>query len=62
LLEKEINLYRKLHDKKEEIEVLLELAEEGDEVLDELNEALDRFEQELQTAQLRTLFFDPDDD
>jgi len=61
LLEKEINLYRKLHDKKEEIEVLLELAEEGDEVLDELNEALDQFEQELQTAQLRTLFFDPDD-
>ncbi len=61
MLEKEINLYRKLHDKKEEIEVLLELAEEGDEVLDELNEALDQFEQELQTAQLRTLFFDPDD-
>lgn len=61
MLEKEINLYRKLHDKKEEIEVLLELAEEGDEVFDELNEALDQFEQELQTAQLRTLFFDPDD-
>lgn len=61
MLEKEINFYRKLHDKKEEIEVLLELAEEGDEVLDELNEALDQFEQELQTAQLRTLFFDPDD-
>ncbi|HOP60845.1 MAG TPA: peptide chain release factor 2 [Candidatus Saccharicenans sp.] len=61
LLEKEINLYKKLHDQKEEIEVLLELAEEGNEVLDELNEALDQFEQELQTAQLRTLFFDPDD-
>ena len=61
MLEKEINLYKKLHDQKEEIEVLLELAEEGNEVLDELNKALDRFEQELQTAQLRTLFFDPDD-
>ncbi|HOE13873.1 MAG TPA: peptide chain release factor 2 [Candidatus Saccharicenans sp.] len=61
LLEKEINLYKKLHDKKEEIEVLLELAEEGHKVLDELNEALDQFEQQLQTAQLRTLFFDPDD-
>ncbi|MBP8601214.1 MAG: peptide chain release factor 2 [Candidatus Saccharicenans sp.] len=61
LLEKEVNLYKRLHDKQEEIEVLLELAEEGNEVLDELNEKLDLFEQELQSAQLRTLFFDPDD-
>ncbi len=61
MLEKEVNLYKRLHDKQEEIEVLLELAEEGNEVLDELNEKLDLFEQELQSAQLRTLFFDPDD-
>ncbi len=61
LLEKEVNFYKKLHDQKEEIEVLLELAEEGQEILGELNEALNLFEQELQAAQLRTLFFDPDD-
>jgi peptide chain release factor 2 len=61
LLEKEVNFYKKLQEQKEEIEVLLELAEEGQEVIGELNEALDFFEQELQAAQLRTLFFDPDD-
>ncbi len=61
LLEKEVNFYQKLQEKKEEIEVLLELAEEGQEILGELNEALNLFEQELQAAQLRTLFFDPDD-
>lgn len=61
LVEKEINFYKKLQGKKEEIEVLLELAEESDELLNELNESLNLYEQELQAAQLRTLFFDPDD-
>lgn len=46
---------------REEIEVLLELAEEGEKVADELNRSLKSFEAELQEAELRTLFFDEDD-
>ncbi len=46
---------------REEIEVLLELAEEGEKVVDELNRSLKSFEAELQEAELRTLFFDEDD-
>jgi peptide chain release factor 2 len=60
-LEKDLQFYQKLKNDREEIEVLLELAEEGEKVLDELSRALRAFEQELQEAELRTLFFDEDD-
>lgn len=39
----------------------MELAEEGEEVVEDLNKAIRAFEQELQEAELRTLFFDEDD-
>ncbi|MCR4409039.1 MAG: peptide chain release factor 2 [Candidatus Saccharicenans sp.] len=60
-LEKDLQFYKKLKNDREEIEVLLELAEEGEKVIDDLNRALRSFEQELQEAELRTLFFDEDD-
>lgn len=40
---------------------MLELAEEGEKVLDDLGRAVQAFELELQEAELRTLFFDEDD-
>lgn len=40
---------------------MLELAEEGEKVLDDLRRAVQAFELELQEAELRTLFFDQDD-
>ncbi|MDI6697901.1 MAG: peptide chain release factor 2 [Candidatus Saccharicenans sp.] len=60
-LEKDLQFYKKLKTDREEIEVLLELAEEGEKVADELNRSLKSFEAELQEAELRTLFFDEDD-
>lgn len=39
----------------------MELAEEGEEVVEDLTKAIRAFEQELQEAELRTLFFDEDD-
>ncbi|MBC7348369.1 MAG: peptide chain release factor 2 [Candidatus Aminicenantes bacterium] len=60
-LEKDLQFYRKLKNDQEEIEVLLELAEEGEKVIDDLSQALRAFDQELQEAELRTLFFDEDD-
>ncbi|MGB9906074.1 MAG: peptide chain release factor 2 [Candidatus Saccharicenans sp.] len=60
-LEKDLQFYQKLKNDREEIEVLLELAEEGEKVLEDLGRALRAFEQELQEAELRTLFFDEDD-
>lgn len=47
--------------KKEEIEVLAELAEEGENVEDELKQALASFEADLIKAELQTLFFEKDD-
>jgi peptide chain release factor 2 len=60
-LEKDLSFYRSLQREKEEIEVLLELADEGENVLDDLKLAIQVFEQDLQEAELRTLFFDEDD-
>jgi len=60
-LERDLGFYRSLQNKKEEIEVLLELAEEGENVLDDLRLAIQTFQQDLQEAELRALFFDKDD-
>ncbi len=44
-----------------EIEVLVELAEEGEQVEEELQQALVSIEEDLAEAELKTLFFDKDD-
>ena len=61
-LQKELELYTRIDQKKEEIEVLEELTEEGENVTDELNQALLVFEKDLNEAELRTLFFEKDDE
>ncbi|MGB9836215.1 MAG: peptide chain release factor 2 [Candidatus Saccharicenans sp.] len=60
-LEKDLQFEKKLLEKKEEIEVLLELAEEGEDLVDDLKKNIEEFEKELQEAELRSLFFDEDD-
>lgn len=61
-LQKELELYTRINQKKEEIEVLQELTEEGENVADELNQALLVFEKDLNEAELQTLFFEKDDE
>ena len=60
-LEKDLQFEKKLLDKKEEIEVLLELVEEGEDLIEDLKKNLNEFDNELQEAELRSLFFDQDD-
>ncbi|MFW6131594.1 MAG: peptide chain release factor 2 [Candidatus Aminicenantaceae bacterium] len=60
-LEKEVQLFSKLKGKIEELEVLLELAKEGENVKKEIQEAFDSYEQILSDAELRMLFLDKDD-
>ncbi len=60
-MEKEIGLFEKLQQKKEEIEVLTELAEEGESIEEELNQTLASFKSSLEKAELQTLFFEKDD-
>ncbi|MCX7973611.1 MAG: peptide chain release factor 2 [Candidatus Aminicenantes bacterium] len=60
-LEKDLNTYLRLKEKKEELEVLIELAEEGENVEAEIEKALLVFEKEIEEAELRALFFEPDD-
>lgn len=60
-MEKDIRLFEKLQQKKEEIEVLTELAEEGESIEEELNQTLASFKNSLEKAELQTLFFEKDD-
>lgn len=60
-LEKDLWFEKKLFDKKEEIEVLLELVEEGEDLIEDLKKNIAEFERDLQEAELRSLFFDEDD-
>jgi len=60
-LEKDLQFEKKLLEKKEEIEVLLELVEEGEDLIPDLKKNIEEFEKELQEAELRSLFFDEDD-
>lgn len=48
-------------EKKEEVEVLAELLEEGENVIEDLRQALEAFDRQLSEAELQTLFFEPDD-
>lgn len=60
-MERDVVLFDKLQQKKEEIEVLVELAEEGEPIKEELKQALASFEDKLGKAELQTLFFEKDD-
>jgi len=51
----------RLYREKEELEVLLELAEEGENVDQEISQSLDSFEKDFEEANLQTLFFEEDD-
>ena len=61
LLEKDIHFFRKILAQKEELEVLTELAAEGENVDADVEAAIGRLEKDLQEAELRALFYDEDD-
>jgi len=50
-----------LYTKKEEIEVLMELAAEGENVTEEMRQSIASFEKELAEAEIQMLFFEEDD-
>ncbi len=54
-------MFDKLEERKEEIEVLMELAAEGESVEADIGLALDRFEKDLAGAETLALFYDEDD-
>ena len=60
-LEKNIASFSQIKDKKEELEVLLELGDEGENVSKELTESLAAFKKYLQDAELEALFYEKDD-
>jgi peptide chain release factor 2 len=60
-LEKELKLYSLLRQKREDLDVLLELAQEGEEVAADLAQALADLEHRLEEAELQALFFEDDD-
>lgn len=60
-MERDVALFEKLQQKEEEIEVLAELAEEGEPIEEELKQALASFEDKLEKVELQTLFFEKDD-
>ncbi len=60
-LERTLLFYSKMEEKKEELDVCLELADEGENVETEVIQILDDFASELSEAELQALFFDRDD-
>ena len=60
-LDKEVKLYSLLRQKREDLDVLLELAAEGEEVGDDLAQGLADFERRLNEAELQALYFEDDD-
>ncbi|MDH4197819.1 MAG: peptide chain release factor 2 [Candidatus Aminicenantes bacterium] len=60
-LEKDLALYARLKDRRNDIDVFLELGQEGESVDEDLAKALDAFAAALDEAELRSLFFDADD-
>lgn len=60
-LDRIFKYYSKIAEKKDELEVLLELAEEGEKIEEELSQNLTDFGQVLDEAELQVLFFDRDD-
>jgi peptide chain release factor 2 len=60
-LDQEIAFFSRIYEKKEELEVLVELFEEGENVLEDIKKSLSVFEDELEDAELQTLFDEEDD-
>ena len=60
-LDKEVKLYSLLRQKREDLDVLLELAAEGEEVGDDLAQGLADLERRLNEAELQALYFEDDD-
>jgi len=60
-LERSIQAFGRLEEKKEELEVLFELAKEGEPVAADLKAGIDEFERILAEAELQTLYDDVDD-
>ncbi len=60
-LEREIEFLTGLYKKKEDLDVLLELAKEGENVDQEFEQGLTAFCKHLEEAELQTLFSEPDD-
>ncbi len=60
-LERTLQSYSNMEEKKEELDVCLELADEGENVETEVAQIITDFASELNKAELQTLFFDRDD-
>jgi peptide chain release factor 2 len=60
-LGRDIQFFKGLQEKKEEVEVLVELAAEGENVAQDLEGALAALENKLDEAELQALFFEEDD-
>ena len=60
-LERDASAFGRLEEKKEEVEVLGELAKEGEDVSKELDHALSALAESLEEAELQSLFFEEDD-
>ncbi|MFO7981229.1 MAG: peptide chain release factor 2 [Candidatus Aminicenantes bacterium] len=60
-LEESFNSFKKIKEIKEEIDVFLELSDEGEDVLSDLDKALTNFKTLLSELELETLFFEKDD-
>ena len=60
-LEREVQFLSALYQKKEDVDVLLELAKEGENVDKDFDQALAAFGKHLDEAELQTLYFEFDD-
>lgn len=60
-LDRDLKSFSLLKEKKEEVEVLAELASEGEDVGDDLSQAVESFQHKLEDAELQALFYEEDD-
>jgi len=60
-LNRDLKFFSLLREKKEEVEVLAELASEGEDIGDDLSRAVESFQQKLEDAELQVLFYEEDD-
>ncbi len=60
-IDRDLEFFNQIKEKKEEVEVLSELAREGEEVSEDLARALEAFQEKLNEAELQALFVGEDD-
>jgi len=60
-LNRDLKFFSLLREKKEEVEVLAELASEGEDIGDDFSRAVESFQQKLEDAELQVLFYEEDD-